>query len=352
MREVRPLDYRDHRPLALTGLNLWENHGWMVWNRSGDEDILLWLSPYRIVGYGPASPFSVRDIALSQTLLLQATISGADRTGMHDNPFLAVGYDLGDHLPPDALHIEVSDTSATWRVGKRCFVAAPPRWQIHGEHAGVAVELELTAMGGPFWLTDPGCSVEDSEELWLLQCARARGNIKHNGRITRIDGFASHERHVHCGTRYDPPLLLSAQGVTWHSGGSNDTQIIIMSRPALGLAWARLVWADDHVEFAIPDHDGRIEEVEFWIDPQSRLQVPVAWRSVFDGPAGTLEVEARAKARAYYLWPNFARGCTILYWWLADAHARYRLADGRSAEFDLQYVVHDNRLLYRQHRDD
>jgi hypothetical protein len=352
VQPARPSDYRDHRPLALSGLNLWENHGWMVWDRVGGEDLLLWLSPYRLVGRQVGSPFTTEDNALSQTLVLRAAYEGAERAMMHDTPFLGVGYDPGDFLPADALQVEVTSERATWRVGKREFTAAPPRWSVRGEHAGVEVDLEMTAMGPPLWLADPRRTVEESQERWLTQCARARGRVKHRGQLLEIDGYASHERHVHCGTRYDPPRLLSAKGVTWHSGSGDGVQVITLSRPSLRLAWSRLVFDQDQVEFSAPDHECRIEETDFWVDPQSRLQVPCAWRSSFRGPSGSLEVEARAFARAYYLWPNFKRGVTVCYWWLADARVRYELADGRAGDERFQYVVHDNRLLYRQHVDD
>jgi hypothetical protein len=350
---VRPSDYRDHRPLALErGINLWENHGWMVWDRVEREDILLWLSPYRLVGRQPGGPFAVDDVALSQTLVLRAAFAGAERERMHDTPFLGVGYDLGDHLPGDALNVDIGDDCATWRVGNRTFTAAPPGWTVQGEHAGVDVDLTFEAMGPPLWLADPMATVEASQERWLVQCARARGTIGHRGTTLAIDGYASHERHVHCGTRYDPPKLLSAKGVTWHSGSGDGVQVITLSRPSLGLAWSRLVFNRDQVEFSAPAHSCQIEETDFWIDPQSRVQVPSAWHCRFEGPSGQLEIRARAFARAYYVWPNFTRGCTVLYWWLADAHVTFQLRDGRSGLMDMQYIVHDNRLLYRQHIDD
>jgi len=350
--EVRPADYRDHRPLTSAGLNLWENHGWMIWDQVDGEDILLWLSPYRVVGGQPGGPFAVGDVALSQTLLLRGRFEGASRRSLTDTPYLAVGYDLGDHLPGDALAISVDEDRATWRVGDRTFEAAPPTWRIRGEHAGVDVDLELTAMGPPLWLADPTVTVEQSEERWLTQCARARGTIRHRGATLTIDGYASHERHVHCGTRYDPPRLLAASGVTWHSGSGDGVQVIALSRPSLGRAWARLVFDDGVAEFRTPDATCEIHETESWVDPASRLSVPSAWRASFHGTAGSLDIEARAFARAYYLWPHFRHGATVLYWWLADATVRYDLADGRQGTAPFRYVVHDNRLLYRQHLDD
>lgn len=55
-------------------------------------------------------------------------------------------------------------------------------------------------------------------------------------------------------------------------------------------------------------------ETESWVDPESRLNVPCAWESRFEGPTGTLRVTARAFTRAYYLWSHSKHRCTILYW--------------------------------------
>jgi hypothetical protein len=343
--KVTAADYKDHRALALAGLNLWENHGWMVWDRVGDEDLLLWLSPYRIMGRHPDTPFAVDDIALSQTMVLRS----ARRSEMHDGPFLAVGYDFGDYLPGDSLNVCVDDKRATWRIGGRSFIAQPPVWRIQGSHAGVDVDLTLEAAGPPLWLTDPAKSIEEIQERWFLVCARARGHITHKWQVLEIDGYANQERHVHCGTRYDPVRLLSSRGITFHCLAVEGRHVIICSRPSLGLAWARLILGDHFVDF----QNCRVVEAEFWVDPQSRIQIPSAWHIACEGPAGSLEITAHGFSRAYYLWPYFKSGCTVLYWWLGEAKLRYELASGEKGCFpDVQYVVHDNRLLYRQHRDD
>jgi hypothetical protein len=348
-----PFDYRDHRTLALTGLNLWENHGWMVWDRVHGQEILLWLSPYRIVGTHPDGPFAVHDVALSQTMVVKGIYEGADRLQMHDNPFLEAGYELGDHLNGDALQVEIDKTQATWKIGQRRFVAAPPVWQITGSHADVDVDLTLETTGPPIWLTDPAKTIEESQDRWFLLFARARGTVVLGGQTLTIDGYAAHERHVHCGTRYNPIRLLSARGITFHCLATKDTQVIMCSRPSLGLTWARVISEGRIVDFSAPLHECNVTEVDSWVDPQSRIQVPCRWHSRLQGPSGWLEVTGHAFCRGYYLWPHFKFGCTVLYWWLGEAELNYELTSGERGHFSgLQYVVHDNRLLYRQHRDD
>lgn len=350
---VVPSDYRDHRALARIAGNLWENNGWMVWDRVRGEDVLLWVSPYRLLGGESGGPYAVTDIALSQTLLIRSRAQSDARRQMLDNPFLAVGYDLGDHLPPEGLRVQIGTDVALWSVGERRFSAAPPKWSIRGEHAGVEVDLEMEAVAPAFWFTDPASTVESTEERWFTVCASARGSITHKGERLAIDGYASHERHVHCGARFNPVRALSARGVTWHSGAAGSLHLIFLSRPTLGAAWCRVVDGDAVHNFSAPQHAFRIEETDYWVDPQSRLHVPCAWRSTFSGPSGELQVEARAFSRGYYLWPHYAHGCTVLYWWIAEAEIELRLARGSRKRLErVQYIVHDNRLLYRQHRDD
>lgn len=350
---VTSFDYRDHRKLALTGLNLWENHGWMVWDQVDGEDLLLWLSPYRIVGAHPDSPFAVHDVALSQTMIVRSSYEGNERRKMHDDLFLAVGYDLGDHLSGDALQIEVDEKKAIWRIGDRNFIAAPPVWRITGSHVDVEVDLTFEPTGPAIWLTDPAKTIEESQDRWFLLFARARGRVVHRGQLFTIDGYAAHERHVHCGTIYNPVRLLSARGATFHCLATKDKQLVICSRPSLGLAWARLMSQGHVVDFSTPLHSSTIIEADFWVDPQSRIQVPCSWHSRFQGPSGWLEVTGHAFSRGYYLWPHFKFGCTVAYWWLGEAELSYELASGERGHLSrVQYVVHDNRLLYRQHHDD
>lgn len=338
-------DYRDHRDLALATGDLWENNGWMVWSSTPDEHVLLWASPYRLISR-PDGPFGVRDVALSQTLLLTAP---RDATELTDTPFIEQGWSLADALEPERLAVENDGGSAVWAVGDRRFVADPPEWAVRGAHAGVDLDVELTAMAPAFWFTDPAVSVEESQERWFVQCASARGTIVSGGRTIEVDGQGCHERHVHCGRRYDPARLLSARGVTWHSGGRGDVQILVFTRPSLGRNWSRLILADGVVDLA-EGHECRVEETAMWVDPRSRLSVPSAWTVEIEGPSGSVTVSARALARAYYLWPQLAHGATVLYWWLGEADIGYSLADGRSGTLErVPYVVHDNRVLYRDH---
>ncbi len=351
---VHASDYRDHRPLTGDGMNLWENHGWMVWDRQENSDLLLWVSPYRVIGRQPSGPFALSDVALSQTLLLHTEMNADERESMHDTPFLAVGYDLGDHLPGDALRVEVDEAGTSWNVGERSFRATPPRWQVTGRHAGVNVDLDFEATQEALWLTDPDQPIADSEDRWFLVDARVQGSVTTDEKTFQISGHGSHERHVHLGTRYDPVALLSSRGITWHSAAKDDIQLLLLSRPSLGHSWARLKVGDSSVAFdaASGDHCD-IVETAHWQDPQSNLMVPSAWRGFYSNSQGTLAVNARAFARAYYLWPHFKHGCTVLYWWLADATIEYQLTNGDQGFVEhVQYIAHDNRLLYRRHIND
>lgn len=346
---ISPADYRDHRPLALSGRDLWENIGWLIFDRSEGMDIMFWFAPYRLIGRHPAGTIAVDDIALSQTLALAVSRRPGDDTPMRDTDFLAVGFDLGDYMPGQALEVRRHPEETVWQVGGRRFSAAPPLWRIEGAHAGIDVDLTLRAPAPGLWLTDPTQSVEESEELWLTACARARGTIAYADQTLSIGGYAYHERHVHCGGRFDQISALAERGVTWHTIGMDEAQVMVLSRPSRGEAWAKLVLPGETIDFSAPGHGYVIEETEHWLDPRSRLNVPCAWRCRFEGASGTMAIEGRAFARAYYLWPYFKRGCTVLYWWLGEANLSVDLQDGRSWRGDnVQYVIHDNRLLHRQ----
>ena len=100
---ARPSDYRDHRSLALSGLNLWENHGWMIWDRIGGEELLLWLSPYRLVGRQVTVVLNDRKIIDKQTIEGLTAIASDPDEGK-PGPFIL----QGDHGPVEFSNIVVT----------------------------------------------------------------------------------------------------------------------------------------------------------------------------------------------------------------------------------------------------
>src|SRR5262249_10233574 len=234
------VEYRDHHALVPAGKNLWENNGWFVMGTASDghvaeTDVVLWVSPYRVVG-SPGGPFSVADVVVDQTLLIAADYPPSERDRMHDNPFTSVGWDPGDFLPPSALQVTEGADRSTWRVGERAYVAAPPAWWIRGGHAGVDLDLRCDALAPAFWFTDPSADLLVTEDRWIYVQARVAGSVSFAGRRLAVRAFGSHERHTRIGTRYDPIALYAGAGVYWHNVCAEEFQVMAVARPSLGIA--------------------------------------------------------------------------------------------------------------------
>ncbi|HEY3079567.1 MAG TPA: hypothetical protein VGM69_06640 [Chloroflexota bacterium] len=345
-------EYRDHHRLVRPDKDLWENNGWFVMGTTGDRggpetDVVLWVSPYLVMGR-PGGPFTVRDVVVHQTLLIAADYPPAERDLMHDNPFVSVGWDPGDFLEPDALRVEEEPDAVTWRLGAREYVAAPPVWLIRGEHAGVGLDLRCDALAPAFWFTDPAADLLTTEDRWIYVQARATGTVRVGDRTLRIRGHGSHERHTRLGTRYDPLELYAGAGVYWHNVCAEEYQMMAVARPSLGIAYGKVILADRVLSFEGPAAV-RIDELARWPDPRSGYYLPYRWRVRMQSPDATLEAEATAFARAYYVWHHLTRGCTLLYFWTARCNAELRLADGRRVRVDdAQYGVHSNRTFQQR----
>lgn len=150
----------------------------MVRGRSETEHVLLWVSPYRLVSR-MNGPFAVRDVALSQTLLLRAPVRGERQ--LVDTPFHQRGWSLADSLDPASLEVTVGRDSATWQIGAGQFAATLPTWSVRGAHENVDLDLELEALSPAFWFTDEEGTVEELGERWFVQCASARGRFGMGG---------------------------------------------------------------------------------------------------------------------------------------------------------------------------
>jgi hypothetical protein len=345
-------EYRDHHDLVPPDRDLWENNGWFVIGTTEGSggpatDVVLWVSPYRVMGR-PGGPFTVRDAVVHQTLLIAAEYPPAERDRMHDNPFVSVGWDPGDFLEPGALRVDEAPDAVTWRLGGRAYVAAPPRWRLHGEHAGVDLDLRCEALAPAFWFTDPADDLLTTEDRWVYVQARAAGTVRVGDRTLSIVGQGSHERHTRLGTRYDPLALYAGAGVYWHNVCADELQVMAVARPSLGVAYGKVLLDDRVLDFRGPGAV-RIDELAHWPDPRSGYYLPYRWRVRMHSPEGTLEAEATAFARAYYVWHHLTRGCTLLYFWTARCDAELRLADGRRVRVArAQYGVHSNRTFQQR----
>ncbi len=338
--------YADRRPLWTPELTLWDNHGWCVVAEQGDEELLIWTSPY-VLKNATNGPFLVPAASVLQTTFLRVRYPADQKTSMHDNEFTSVGWDLADFLDGDALRIVEGRTQVTWEVLDRTYGFAPPNWFVRGAHAGLWCDLEFTPAAPAFWYSDPAADLRTEPELWVNQFARVRGEVRVAGRSYRIDGRGWHEHHTHLKPAFDPLTMNSGVGVNFHAGFGADVQVYAHKRSS-GRGHGRAVLGDRVLHFDDPTAIA-LEPVELWRDPRSWFSVPSRWRVTMRSPEGAVDLRVSAYARAYYLWPYYRDGHAHQYWYLARAEGTVQPA-GEAARSvgELKYVVNFNRAFYRR----
>lgn len=344
---VEPSDYAGHLPLARQhDLVLWENHGWGVRSLAGEGDTLVWAAAYQLRSR-QGVPFVKPEFSALQSMLAHVRYTAAQRAEMHDNDFVALGWNgLDDLRPPGDLAITVGPDRAVWRMDDMRFTAAPPEWRVEGRVRDTGYDLRLQAQSPAFWLSPRERSALEHGDRWHLVNARCTGQVEMRGERIAVDGMGWHERHIHLNDYYNPIKLLKGPGIVFHNGYSPGLDVHLMCRPALGIARAKILDEGEEFNFNGP---AEVESTELghWTDPQSRLHTPVRWRVRCAHARATLELEVRAFARTFYLWNFLTGGVNILYWWLGEAAGRFERPGRAPREIrGMKNVIHQNQALY------
>jgi hypothetical protein len=339
-------EYLDHRRRVSPAQRLWENNGWSVRGTGGDRELLLWTSPY-LLQSGPDGPFVAERLAVSQTVLVLAE-PGQDGGPLVDAPFVSAGWDPADRLPWHDVVVEERAGSVRWSAAGRIVEAAPPRFTLGGDHAGIGLAVDIEASAAPLWLSDPAQPLGEREDRWFVVNGLATGTVAVGGERLSLRGHAVHERHVHLGTGYDPVRLLAGEGVTWHTAHGESLTLAVLSRPTLGTCWGQAIVEGEVVDLSSPGAIA-VEVTDRWIDPRTGFVVPSAWVIELRRGAGSdrLVVELRAQRRAYYLWNHLIGGETVCYWWLATGRASLLRGGGTRRDLGpLRAEAHRNRTFY------
>lgn len=318
-------EYLDYRDRVGDDQLLWENNGWSIRGTAGELEVLVWTSPYLLKGFA-GGPFQLDRATVNQSLLV-AIDPAAVPTSLHDNDFIAVGWEPDHFLPWSACQVERQGAAVTWSIDGRRITSAPPRWRITGDHGGVGLDVAITGIADPLWLTDPAEQLVDRQDRWYVANATATGTLTTAGVSRPLTGHAVHERHIHLGRTYDPVTLLRGDGVTWHTGHSDALSYAVLARPSRREHWGQVSVRGEEWRLTAP---GQVETevTETWHDPRTGAVVPSAWRLLLRSDRGTLELRTVARARAFYRWDYLSRGSTLLYWWLCHTDGVLRRSDG------------------------
>jgi hypothetical protein len=314
-----------------------------VRGRTADgADVLMWLAQYVVKQGDPDTSYYAINATINQTLAVVVP-ADAPRTSMGDNPFVAAGWQLAEHLPLGSITETVDEGSNTWDSGARVMTAAPPRWTIRGSQEGVDVEVEMEAIAPAFWAY-PMDDLLTRGAGWYEVYCRARGTVVVDGVRHEFTGFACHERISI--TRDHEPERLKGRGLHWHHLFGERVQCWLMASPSAGMAVAHLV-VDGVVHDVTDPQDVELTEGETWVDPEAGFQHARTWHVRVRTDAGVLEYDTAAYGRAYYPWIGFKATTNILYWMAADATGTFTPDDGEPITFtSAPYVAHSNRAFH------
>jgi hypothetical protein len=315
----------DHaQPYSLTGLpadkDAGETTGFMVIGNSGDQQVLFWTCAYVMKGRG-ARHWLVDDARAIGTMLI---VTPRDQPpGMYDNDFVRRGLHFPEYLRPEDLHIETNETEASWEIGGRRFVWAPPVWKIEGTHAGVSADLTCRAIADPIWELGPFEQVTERNRAGYDVPIAASGSVSFGDTHYEIpDGVGQHQREV-VGQGRDIVRELSggsAHQVFVGDCFADDIRISFAHGGRHGADTCRLVVGDDVLSFSSkePNQVVAIKPTAWWDDPRSGLRVPSNWVLVASSEAGAVELEISGRARGYWHYLQ-STGIVVLMWMLSEA---------------------------------
>ena len=230
---VSALDYAGYLEQAREhNRDLWENNGWGIRSLEGDEDTLIWTSPYHFRSRPELGPFVFEEASILQTMYMNVALTREQKRQMNDNVFYASGWNGSEELrPPGALTINAGERETVWRIGDMTYRAAPPEWRIEGTDREIGYRFHLKANDQAIWMTDPAKTALETGDRWHMAYVDAEGELKTPERRIHVSGMAWHERHIHLSTEYDPAKLLKGRGLVIHNGFSRDFQIFFPTRP-------------------------------------------------------------------------------------------------------------------------
>lgn len=347
---VSALDYAGYLEQAREhNRDLWENNGWGIRSLEGDEDTLIWTSPYHFRSRPELGPFVFEEASILQTMYMNVALTREQKRQMNDNAFYASGWNGSEELrPPGALTINAGERETVWRIGDMTYRAAPPEWRIEGTDREIGYRFHLKANDQAIWMTDPAKTALETGDRWHMAYVDAEGELKTPERRIHVSGMAWHERHIHLSTEYDPAKLLKGRGLVIHNGFSRDFQIFFLTRPDLGVYRAKAVSPEGRFDFFGGD-EIQMKALHFWNDPVSGFHIPYVWHIRMENESARLDLYVQGYARSYYLWNNLRRGVNVLYWWLAESEGEWtNKKAGSQVKYltGLKHVVHANRTFY------
>ena len=269
-----------------------QDHGGLfLWGKAGDVDLFFGATMYHIGG----RKWGFDDGAFNQSFLLITPNGKGDRT-MQDNAFVS------NRMDP-MRRFEFKETAAedrvVWQAGDREMSFTAPTWNVRGEHFGIDLDLEFTALGAPVpyhgdWegLVERG--VGGNEVL-----CRGHGTCTHGGTTYEIqNGWGVRER-TFLGKNFDVPALLgTGGGYLWSWTFAEEVKVFYFSQEGSGHHAGRVFLKDKLIDFT--GEQTTAEVLETWTDPLTHETKATRMRVTMKSDQGKLELEINTWRRMIF----------------------------------------------------
>lgn len=330
------LSYKESLP---KGLSYMESFGFLVMGESEEgEEVSLVTCIFR-VGGGKNGTWQVEDVFKGQTTFLIA--SKGHTGGMHNNDFIGNRTWATDAWTSGK--VVKTEKEVIWSLGNYQFVCHPPFWEIKGEHMGIEFDLHLSGLG------DVACHKGKYAELATKGMAGyeaplcAEGTIKAQGKtytLRKEKSFGCQERFTQ--PAWDLAKILRGETYYWVWWASETVRIFIYSYPSVGKTFSHVTVDGKEVVFAENGKSNiKMDAKQWWIDPQTRMQVPVKWHFNMQSANGVIDLDIEAASRTFYSYLSES-GATIHYGLHSHSEGQFAFPDGRKIPLkDMRtYVEH------------
>lgn len=315
------LSYKDN---FAKGVSYNENNSFLVMGETEEGEEVSLVAGLMRNGGGRDGCWMVDDAFLGQTTFLVVPKSG----GMHDNDFIGNRTWATDGWTGDV--VKTKD-SVIWKTGNRQHICRPPYWELKGENYGVELDLLLTAMGDASIHKGPYAELATRGEAGYEQPMFCEGTIKAEGKtytLIKEKSFGCQEKFT-C-PAWDLAKVLTGTHYYWIWWANESVRIFLYWYPSAGRTFSHVVVDGKDIEFSENGrNDFTLDETEWWIDPRTRMRVPIKWHFNIRSPNGVIDLDVVASSRTFYSFLTQS-GATIHYAMHSHSEGGLSLSDGRS----------------------
>lgn len=332
-------DQLSHVDQLPAGMPYLENNGYMIMGETDEGEEVSFVSCIFRCGGGRDGPWQVDETFKGQTTFLA---SPKDHSGsMQDNEFIGNRTWATDAW--ESGEVIKTDDAVIWKLGDRQHICKPPYWEIKGEHMGIEFDLLLTGIGDAPYHKGPYKDLKKNQIGGYEHPLCAEGTIVADGKtytLRKDKSFGCQESFIQ--PAWDLAGVLKGETYYWVWWASENVRIFIYYYPSVGKTYSHVTL--DGVEIPFSENgqsDINMEELEYWVDPKTRLRVPTKWHFNLKSANGVIDMDISAAYRTFYSYLTTS-GATMHYGLHSHSEGEMKLADGRSVPLkDMRtYVEH------------